>query len=871
MAGYRGGAASAAFWMSLATSLFVATCRAGPVGPLPNVTSVDMGLKEGSCALGDVVYLPGDDFPGTDPCEKCKCSNGGVQCEKQQCEPRPGCKALHRPDHCCPTYQCECEQEGRVYSNGEKLVDPADPCRVCYCQGGEVVCRTIACFVRDDCSPRLVPGRCCPEYDNCPVRGVTVLPGISSLPPHLSTTDEVKNSPVQSPKENIKQEITIKEITPVSEIPVITDVKIKEILPSPSIDVAEYSSSKSPLIPREATSEKSVKSESEVKIETPTITEVHASPAFEESKADTSNKDLADMPPSKISFSTQDSINSEIYPSNGPIIATMGVPSMGPDPMPVATTTKSPVMEEEDTSLFDHNPAFPPLPDDFSVLSNHGEDIVPEPSADSDHIPPHEMMIPNVVPTEPKVEEPLSTTQKDLPDTTVTTVKIPETSAEVSTLKVDSTEFTSPKDNPMLNLRSAIPIELLGVPAYIAHDLESELDTTTDEPASISTILGSENSRKVDDNATEKPTQASEEQSPTMSSAEIDTTTHKLITTTDYGSSIADQEQTNSSIAKSNIATEVTSQTELSSLPIETSDQKPHETEAVKDKSASTTDPLMTSSRISPTGSEVITVSRAVSGDNNMFENVETTEFILTPLGSMETATDSVELIKISGDSEKHAPIIEASAEENKTNLLKDLINLVSDVASINDHTDSPGVVHVTGVTSIADSEELIPVNAGYKSKNSNSNQNSITEVPVKNKNAVNKQKVVEIEGDGDDTDNITDSPPPNDKIEPTTRRPIIDNVSDDMPENKTEKKDIEIITQSYVPTINRRPTKVVMKKSNDKPISDSLEDTPISFSAEMTTEGNASSSEAETVAPDVTTLEVERMDNPANATLSTK
>lgn len=69
----------------------------------------------------------------------------------------------------------ECEQEGRVYGNGEKLIDPVDPCRVCYCQGGEVVCRRIACFLRDDCSPRLVPGRCCPEYDNCPLRGNTIL------------------------------------------------------------------------------------------------------------------------------------------------------------------------------------------------------------------------------------------------------------------------------------------------------------------------------------------------------------------------------------------------------------------------------------------------------------------------------------------------------------------------------------------------------------------------------------------------------------------------------------------------------------------------------------------------------------------------
>lgn len=79
---------------------------AGPLSPQPNMTSIDAGSKEGSCALGDVVYLPGDEFPGSGPCERCRCARGGVRCARTRCEPRPGCKALHRPDHCCPTYQC---------------------------------------------------------------------------------------------------------------------------------------------------------------------------------------------------------------------------------------------------------------------------------------------------------------------------------------------------------------------------------------------------------------------------------------------------------------------------------------------------------------------------------------------------------------------------------------------------------------------------------------------------------------------------------------------------------------------------------------------------------------------------------------------
>lgn len=287
-----------------------------------------------------------------------------------------------------------------------------------------------------------------------------------------------------------------------------------------------------------------------------------------------------------------------------------------------------------------------------------------------------------------------------------------------------------------------------------------------------------------------------------------------------------------SSVTKFEDITEGTLQTELSSLPIETSDQNPKETPETSSKasvSTSSDSSVSTeeaSTKISaPIESDATTVSRAIpSTDNPLFENLETTEFILTSSGSSESATDAVELIKISREHEQNAAIIEP-VQGQKNNVLTDLINLVGDVASIGDHTDVPKAVSSTSPTSytrISESEELISVNPGYKSKNSNWNLNSITEmVPVKTKSQMtNKQRVVEIEGE--DTDTITDSPPPNDKVEPTTKRPIIDNVSDEKkPENVTSNKEIEIITKSYVPTINRRPTKIVMKKNNEKPVSE--------------------------------------------------
>lgn len=911
----------------------VAQCRAGPLGPLPNVTSADVGLKEGSCALGDVVYMPGDEFPGSGPCEKCTCSGGGVQCTRQTCEPRPGCKALHRPDHCCPTYQCECEQEGRVYGNGEKLVDPADPCRVCYCQGGEVVCRRIACFVRDDCTPRLVPGRCCPEYDNCPLRGVTSLPGVSSSIPSVPTAESIESRPAP-PKENIKQEITIKEITPVSEIPVITDVKIKEILPSPSIEVAEYSSSKSPLIPREATSEKIDKDES--KTESPSVIEVHSSLPVIVSSLDTTqytdaeNKNV-DAPPSKISFSTQDSIYSAIYPSNIPIVATMGIPPATPDPFPVVTT-KAPIIEEEDT--FDHNPAFPPLPDDLAVLRNHEDEIVPEQVVDNDHVSSHDIVVASISPvTEAEVKEPLTTTSKDLPDTTtVTTTEKSKPETETTTV---STEAPSFKENPMVNLRSAIPTELFNSPSLVPEEVTGELDETTiadystKQASSSTTDATGKSEELIIGKAAISTEDAITSGEITTSIPELEITASKQNMEIELEPSSKDQEQTTSSIAKSNVATEITSQTELSSLPIETSDQNPPEvpenTTHDKDLSA-TTDSLEISSKVPVTSSEVIAVSRAASNENTGYENVETTEFIVTSFASSETSTDNVELIKISADPEKPSAAIIESADGKTTNDMPDpitdvkikeilpstsiaveeytstkspltareatteyveatentaksfgssetstdsvefikisadtekpsaaiieraggkntndfneLIQIVRDVASISDQTDQEDTSQqVTTPASLSNSEELIPVNSGYKSKNKNFNQNSITEIPLKSK--ISSKPKVEIEDD--ESESVTDSPPPFDKVEPTTRRPIIDNVSDDVniAGNKTDKKDIEIITQSYVPTINhKRPTKVI-RKSNEKSTSD--ESLSLSASVETATDTSAS------------------------------
>lgn len=687
------------------------------------------------------------------------------------------------------------------------------------------------------------------------------MPGVAPS----TSTDVIRSSPAPPPKEIAKQEITIKEITPVSEIPIIPEVKIKEILPSPSIEVTEYSSSKSPLIVREATSEKpNTKDDAPVKYDRPVVIEVQPSsapmltPSEDSTKISESNvgtKTTNDSPPSKISFSTQDAINSEIYPSNWSGSSTMAVPNSAS-----TVITKAPVIEEEDPMIFEHNPAFPPLPDDLSVSRNHEDEILPE-QVPEEHT--QEVVIISRASSAPEqVTEATMPTTKEIfnkiqtTDAPFTTVNEENTSTDDSTLSTSSSEATTTTESDT----TVVTTTIRTVPTYVMdlRYVKWYLAPTESVPTTSSTVVN--NMVRTDDKmiATLETTTAlitteavPKTASETVTQKEIETTPRRSVELSSTTPVHTAQETTTSSVAKSNEATEVTAQTELSSLPIETSDQNPKETPETSSKETvitSTESPLSTeiaTSKISaPMETEVITVSRAApSTDNESFENLETTEFIISSFGSSESATDGVELIKISAEQEQSEAIIEPT-QRKKSNVLTELINLVGDVVSIGDHTEDPdaGQQTTSSITSISEFDELIPVNAGYKSKNSNWNLNSITEtVPVKVKSpAINKLRIVEIEGE--DADTITDPPPPNDKVEPTTKRPIIDNVSDDnKPNNQTSNKEIEIITKSYVPTINRRPTKVVMKINNEKPVAEeTTEDTLESTNEQTGTESSA-------------------------------
>lgn len=57
-----------------------------------------------------------------------------------------------------------CMFHGKEYPDGTEFADDNDPCGVCYCYGGEVVCTKIPCY--GDCSHPYKPlGQCCGECE----------------------------------------------------------------------------------------------------------------------------------------------------------------------------------------------------------------------------------------------------------------------------------------------------------------------------------------------------------------------------------------------------------------------------------------------------------------------------------------------------------------------------------------------------------------------------------------------------------------------------------------------------------------------------------------------------------------------------------
>ncbi|KAF4101146.1 hypothetical protein G5714_017578 [Onychostoma macrolepis] len=135
------------------------------------------------CIYDGREYQNGQEFPDpADRCSRCMCRNGQVTCNRSPC-PNRGCSSpITRPGQCCPVCDA-CFQQGREYLAGQSLTLPDEPCIKCTCVDGEVNCVGPDC-PKLTCTHQVTdPGSCCPRCRGCIYDGVGHLEGSTWFAP----------------------------------------------------------------------------------------------------------------------------------------------------------------------------------------------------------------------------------------------------------------------------------------------------------------------------------------------------------------------------------------------------------------------------------------------------------------------------------------------------------------------------------------------------------------------------------------------------------------------------------------------------------------------------------------------------------------
>ncbi|XP_063097044.1 kielin/chordin-like protein isoform X2 [Cavia porcellus] len=107
--------------------------------------------------------------PG-DPCQICQCLEGRIQCHQRECASLCPYPARPLPGTCCPV--CDgCFLNGREHRSGEP-VGSGDPCLRCHCANGSVQCEPLPCPPVPCRHPGRISGQCCPVCDGCEYQGL---------------------------------------------------------------------------------------------------------------------------------------------------------------------------------------------------------------------------------------------------------------------------------------------------------------------------------------------------------------------------------------------------------------------------------------------------------------------------------------------------------------------------------------------------------------------------------------------------------------------------------------------------------------------------------------------------------------------------
>ncbi|KAM6437201.1 kielin/chordin-like protein [Liasis olivaceus] len=155
------------------------TCQRQPCAPV----QCSHPLQQGCCRSCDGCLYQGKELPNgeqfvdpQDPCRLCSCWEGSVVCKLKSCPPVECTFPV--PGPCCKS--CEgCEYLSERYLNGQDFPDPQDACGLCSCLGGSVTCTKRPCFQAPCSHPRRTPGQCCPVCHDCALNGVIVANGLA--------------------------------------------------------------------------------------------------------------------------------------------------------------------------------------------------------------------------------------------------------------------------------------------------------------------------------------------------------------------------------------------------------------------------------------------------------------------------------------------------------------------------------------------------------------------------------------------------------------------------------------------------------------------------------------------------------------------